>query len=761
MRSRLEPSQAGGRNGLKRAVLLVAMLVVALLGGSVSARADTTTALPITGLSAIVVDDAHQQVFLTGDAGDGVVLVTDTTGHVTKTFSGEVGAAGMVLSGGTLYVARCGTTSIDMIDAASLTKSGSFAVSQTIGAPCDLAKAGGRLWFNSSDHLVAVTLDAAHTVTGFDGAIGGVLSTASGAPQLLLANRGSFEYGGAVFLYDVSGQTPNLVSNSAGLTVAELVPDGASMLSVRQTQSMLYESPVPDLYPASSQYDFSPPGAPIIPSMAITADGAHFAASTAIGYDQTPSISLFEHVAGYPQEPYAVVPEPAPVLGMAFAADGSKLFVVEHGSNTTIRAITSPLRPGAIISIGQTFAELQVGDPFDYTATLSFSNGASPLGKTVALTLTDPDGNQTSLGSVTADADGSITMTLPDAFNRAGDWFLRASYPGDAAHQRTVTTKRIIVRRRTATLDIHTTPATPFAGTTATVGGILTLLGPDDVAGRDVAVYATPPGGSETLVATVPTDTTGAYAVDLPLGGGAWSFRAAYAGDVRYAPADSAHLDVSVSFQKPAVSLVAGRSVVTYGDRIALTATLGPTHTNRAVRIIRVAGDGSRSLLAQGQVDASGHLRVSTRPGRTVRFVAEFAGDDWFAPGSAAVRVQVRAAVTLAANNAYRSVGGVRLFRYHASCITTGRGCPRFTARVRPNHAGRYIDFVLSHRVGSHWVRAGSARFRLGRTSRRAVLLHYRDANIRTGLWRTRVHFLADADHLAATSAWLVFRVTL
>ena len=141
------------------------MLVVVLVGGRVSARADTTTALPITGLSAIVVDDAHQQVFLTGDAGDGVVLVTDTTAHVTKMFSGEAGAAGMVLDGGTLYVARCGTTTIDMIDAASLTKSGSIVVSQAIGSPCDLAKAGGRLWFNSSDHLVSVTLDAAHTVT--------------------------------------------------------------------------------------------------------------------------------------------------------------------------------------------------------------------------------------------------------------------------------------------------------------------------------------------------------------------------------------------------------------------------------------------------------------------------------------------------------------------------------------------------------------------------------------------------------------------
>lgn len=744
---------------MKCAVLPFAMLVAVMLGVSVSARADTTTVLPITGLSAIVVDDAHQQVFLTGDASDGVVLVTDTTGHVTKTFSGEAGAAGMVLSGGTLYVARCGTTSIDMIDAASLTKSGSIAVSQTIGTPCDLAKAGGRLWFDSSDHLASVTLDAAHTVTDFADATGGVLSTASGAPRLLLANRGSFEYGSPFNLYDVAGPAPQLLSSKGTMTVAELMPDGASALTARLNQEGLYEGPTPEIYPGGSQYDFSPPGFPDVAAIAITADGAHFAASTVTGYGPTPWLSLFDHVAGYPLEPYAQLIEPDPVLGMAFAADGSKLFVVERGTDTTMRVITGPLRPGTFIAVNQT--DSQIGDPYVYNATLGFSDGASPLGKTVTLTLTDPDGTQTSLGNATADAQGTLTKTLPDPFDRAGIWVLRTTYPGDANHQRFTRINAFRVNQRAVSLDIHVTPGALTAGTTATIGGTLILDGTDTVAGRDVAVYATPPGGAETLLDTVQTDQAGAYAVNLPLGGGAWTFRAAYAGDIRYAPADSAHLDVSVSFQKPAVSLVAGKSLITYGDRIALTATLGPTHTNRVVRITRVAGDGSRSLVAQGPVDANGHLRVLTTPGRTLRFVTEFAGDDWFAPRSAGLKVRVRAAVTLAANNAYRTVGGVRLFHYRTSCITTGRGCPQFTARVRPNHAGRYIDFVLSHRVGSHWVRAGNARFRLGRTSRRAVLIHYRDANIRTGLWRTRVHFFADADHLAATSAWLVFRVTL
>src|SRR5262249_4468355 len=154
-----------------------------------------------------------------------------------------------------------------------------------------------------------------------------------------------------------------------------------------------------------------------------------------------------------------------------------KLFVVEHAADTTMRVIRSPLRPGAIISTGQGSAEPQVGDPFEYGATLSFSDGASPLGKTVALTLIDPNGSQTSLGTATADAQGTITKSLPDPFDREGHWFVRATYQGDATHQRTATSELLVVSRRTTTLDLQTTPGTLVAGTNASIGGTLTLQG--------------------------------------------------------------------------------------------------------------------------------------------------------------------------------------------------------------------------------------------------------------------------------------------
>ena len=83
-----------------------------------------------------------------------------------------------------------------------------------------------------------------------------------------------------------------------------------------------------------------------------------------------------------------------------------------------------------------------------------------------------------------------------------------------------------------------------------------------------------------------------------------------------------------------------------------------------------------------------------------------------------------------------------------------------FTGGVRPNHAGKQVDFVLQRRTGTRWKADGTARFRLGRLGQKTVLLHYTGSLARTGLWRVKLHFIADSDHVAADSAWLVFRIT-
>src|SRR5206468_3139987 len=120
-----------------------------VFGGADAAVATVPgNALPLTGFSHMLDDGAHHHVFITGASGDSVIVVRNEDGTSAGTITGESGAGGMVLDGSTLYVARCGWGTIDEIDTATLTKVGSFPAA--VGGTCDLAEAGGRLWYSDS-----------------------------------------------------------------------------------------------------------------------------------------------------------------------------------------------------------------------------------------------------------------------------------------------------------------------------------------------------------------------------------------------------------------------------------------------------------------------------------------------------------------------------------------------------------------------------------------------------------------------------------
>src|SRR5690349_8485078 len=144
----------------------------------------------------MVTDVAHDQTFVTGaPATDSSIVVVNGEGTVIKTIAGESGAGGMVLDGSTLYVARCGSAMIDVIDTTTLEKTGSFAA-PGLATVCDLGFAGGRLWYTTGTGedgaLTSVTLDSSHAVhTTSVGEYHAMFASAPGAsPDLLvMANR--------------------------------------------------------------------------------------------------------------------------------------------------------------------------------------------------------------------------------------------------------------------------------------------------------------------------------------------------------------------------------------------------------------------------------------------------------------------------------------------------------------------------------------------------------------------------------------------
>src|SRR5262249_40130657 len=103
------PVFMGHLTGKRNAVSFALFCSTALLGaGTVPAAADgvpdSSAPLPISSASDIVVDDAHQRVFISSPA-DNSVLVTDFSGSVVGEIDSEPGAQGLGLSNDFLYVA--------------------------------------------------------------------------------------------------------------------------------------------------------------------------------------------------------------------------------------------------------------------------------------------------------------------------------------------------------------------------------------------------------------------------------------------------------------------------------------------------------------------------------------------------------------------------------------------------------------------------------------------------------------------------------
>jgi hypothetical protein len=219
----------------RAAAISAAVFALALIGGG---SASASSVLPLTGYSHMVVDAAQGHVFVTGASTDSAIAVMNTDGTPDGTITGETGAGGMVLSGTTLYVPRCGASEIDEIDTTTLTKTGSFTAA--VGGTCDLALAGGRLWYSNASgahafgHLVSVSLDSSHTeIDSGLNLYGMIFATTPVHPNWLVVGESNLN-APPVLLENVSnpaivtqlGETPG-VDNVNDVAVT---PDGSTLL---------------------------------------------------------------------------------------------------------------------------------------------------------------------------------------------------------------------------------------------------------------------------------------------------------------------------------------------------------------------------------------------------------------------------------------------------------------------------------------------------------------------------------------------------
>ncbi|MFK0243404.1 hypothetical protein ACIQUM_01800 [Amycolatopsis azurea] len=134
---------------MRRSVLaglgaVVAMAASALVAPAASAGQE----LPLPGFGDIVVDDAHERVFVSGGGAGNGIVVTDFSGRVRRTIPNQLGADGLVLSadGTKLYAALSAGDAISVIDTATLTETARYATGAGT-CPTHLARTGDLVWF--------------------------------------------------------------------------------------------------------------------------------------------------------------------------------------------------------------------------------------------------------------------------------------------------------------------------------------------------------------------------------------------------------------------------------------------------------------------------------------------------------------------------------------------------------------------------------------------------------------------------------------
>lgn len=364
-----------------RLLLVLAMLALSLLGG---ASASANAALPLTGFNDMLVDATHSHVFVTGAATDSTISVRNFDGTSAGNITGETGAGGMVLSGNTLYVARCGANEIDEIDTATLTKTGSFTAA--VGGTCDLALAGGRLWYsNSTDaqfgHLVSVSLDSSHTEidTGIN-MYQMIFATTPAHPNWLVVS--SIDEGPVkIYLEDVtdpSNVTQASVSSSIdGVADFAITPDGSTLLAAADG---VQEYSLPGLVAGTTYTTDNGPN-----SVAIAPTGTKYAAGAQAPYSTdvfafTPGTTTATAKTDFNDPNTWLKPR-----GLAFSPDGSQIFAISYvvaSSNPPVFRVipTVPLKAGSL-TIKHSVATLTNGKP----VTLTVHLGTASSAKTVSI----------------------------------------------------------------------------------------------------------------------------------------------------------------------------------------------------------------------------------------------------------------------------------------------------------------------------------------------------------------------------------------
>ncbi|MEU2772724.1 Ig-like domain repeat protein [Streptomyces sp. NPDC007162] len=558
------------------------------------AYADTSALLPVKSVGDIVVDGAHQQVFIS-DPTNGKIVVTDYSGNVLKQLTtGLSGVHGLELSAdsGTLYAAVQDMDAIAVIDTATDTETTRYPVADK---PLSVALAGGKLWFgyggDTAGNIGSVDLTGDHTVTLDQDHSWYQAPLVDAAPGSDVLVAGAVDQSPVELAsYDVSSGTATKLASTrdAGSNLGDLqvTPDGKDVVVASGAPYYHQIFKTSDLNEDGKYTSINYPNA-----VAIAPDGTVAGGSDA---SYNPDVYIFrpgssEALRSYdfPSTGASSGSDLMADAGLAWAPDSSRLFAVSYNSEGvySLREYDTPGKAASTLTVNAP-ASATRAKQLTVTGTLS-STTAFPAGTQVSVTRTDLDSpNGKALPAVTVKADGTFSFT--DTPPAGGKVTYKVSYAGDAQHTAASAKDTVDVSRAKPTLTLDNNGKVYAYGKdvkfTAHLGATYK--------NRTVELWADPFGSDKPnkLVKSGKVDSHGNLSVVLDLKRDT-KVTAKFAGDARWQPRSvsstvGAKVSVSMSVSRQYKSKKAWGQTYYYFHKTKnpLFTTKMPYYTGRAQR---------------------------------------------------------------------------------------------------------------------------------------------------------------------------------
>lgn len=524
---------------------------------------DDVAKLPISSFSSMVVDSAHERVYVSDDARSTTVKTSvhvynfqgQKVDELPSTY-GSVGGMALAHDGSKLYVSEMNR--ISAYDTETFEKATHTGTNWSGQCGRQVAYAGGKVWHTDigyttlCDERQSYLYGSANgllSYTGWEGAGRLHFATTPQTPDVLAVGQ-TLSPGGTdpyLTVFDSSGDTlvrgpQRRFADSAGagaLDLRDLALSGdGARLAVADAAHGTRLLRTADLSDAPVQYQPLPEGAKAS-AVAFSAEGGYVArGATATGSTADLLIQKADPAEGTTALEFAFEGEldgarVAP-RGLGWSQDGSRLFAVTTNASGTAYWLHVIQPPAAQYdsrftgALSTTPGTPVVGEPLGIRGRLELDGPAPAEPVKVSATRHDANGDR-KLAAVEVDPDG--TFTVLDVPSLVGEATYTLSFLGDVTHRPAEDVSLKVTVAKAPTAIALTAPAEATKNQSLEITGTLTGQGRALPSGITLAVQRTDRKGTGTLTsAAVAAD--GTFRIhDLPSARGEVVYTVAYAGD--------------------------------------------------------------------------------------------------------------------------------------------------------------------------------------------------------------------------------------